>query len=144
MTDWIKKAHEERCENKQAFRSAELADELALKASMKLGKLVISYECCDCGQWHIGHADKTQITAHRPLDRMFCVECSEILPEQRLLTLRVGRSSTMTCSPACTKKRNQRTKRNGRMLQLGGYLQQGGRSFSGNEIDLSHDSKCTT
>jgi hypothetical protein len=52
-----------RCGRKRKYRRPKLADEAAQRASIKTGELIISYQCYECRQWHIGHADKSQILA---------------------------------------------------------------------------------
>ena len=108
MTDWIQFAHERRCEGKRAYRTAELADEAAEKASKKLGALILSYECCDCGLWHIGHADSSQEKAHRPVEQLFCVACGEFISKRRHTQLVQGKVTVWTCGPRCTKRNSRR------------------------------------
>ena len=123
--DWLKKAHEARCEGKQAFRSAQLADKLAAKASNKLGELVISYECCDCGWWHIGHADPTQQKTHRPIEQMFCGTCKKFIPEQRWKVLHDSGATNFTCSKQCSKRLSRLNAKAGKILQKESQSQPG-------------------
>ncbi len=123
MTDWVKHAHKQRCEGKRGYRSASQADEDAQKASKKLGALILSYECCDCGLWHIGHADKSQIATRwqaiklrvvevpcqenvpRPVDREFCARCGKFIPEDRYQELLISGGDVWTCSSLCARRR---------------------------------------
>ena len=71
---------------RQKFRSAKLADALAEKASRETGELIISYQCFDCGKWHIGHADEAQLAARNlaGAKRIFCVICDKLIPADRI------------------------------------------------------------
>jgi len=99
------------------------ADEAAGKASKRRGALILSYECCDCGLRHIGHADRSQIAARRRPERpkavetpcgecvdIPCVECGKVLTPHRLRDFRQCGSTTMTCSKDCTNARNRRAR----------------------------------
>ena len=105
MTKWLRKLHEKRCERKQAL-SADKADELAEKASRQTGALIISYKCYDCGKWHIGHADETQIAVRQKRRRPGwprCAICNQRIPEARLMKAQRRGIPTRTCSKKCAK-----------------------------------------
>ena len=128
MTDWVKHAHKQRCEGKRGYRNASQADEDAEKASKKLGALILSYECCDCGLWHIGHADQSQIAARwqaneprvvkilcqemaqRPVECEFCGRCGKFIPEDRYQELLISGGDVWTCSPLCARRRKSSNK----------------------------------
>ena len=105
MTDWIQKYSQARCGTKQAFRKASKADVAAMKASLKTSELIVSYQCYDCGRWHIGHADEAQLLARRkPVDPL-CVICGKPISKNR--RRRAG-ASTQVCSSECGKKKRHR------------------------------------
>lgn len=99
---WLQKLHRDRCARKEALPNAGVADKLAQRASEKSGELIISYECFDCGMWHIGHADESQIAAHIPPDPT-CVYCHKPIPEDRLAKAKRQGIKITTCSKRCTK-----------------------------------------
>ena len=105
MNDWIRKYAEARCGTKQAFRKASKADAAAMKASLKTGELIVSYQCYDCGRWHIGHADEAQVLARRKPEYPLCIICGKPISKNR--RRRAG-ASTQVCSSACGKKKRHR------------------------------------
>ena len=102
-----------RCEQKQGFEYPSVADRLAKEASQKTGELIISYQCYDCGLWHLGHADESQIRVRVPLDEALCVVCGAIIPEARLRKAKRYGTTTRTCKPGCANrlKRRRRAER---------------------------------
>ena len=111
MTDDLRKVHFERCARKRGYSNPDMADELAQKASLRTGDLIISYQCYDCGKWHIGHADLSQILARIPPNGPTCVICGQRIPEARIEKAKRWGSPTRTCSKLCTKEmRRQRDK----------------------------------
>ncbi len=111
MTRWLERYHNSRCTRKAGFRTAEFADEMAEKASRKTGELIISYQCYDCGRWHIGHADKSQLAARsllpgEPLP--LCAICDRVIPQYRY-TSRSPITAT-TCSKHCATELGRRKK----------------------------------
>lgn len=52
-----------RCDGKVPYRTMPRAELAAAKKSLQLSELLIAYECCDCGRFHIGHADQSQKAA---------------------------------------------------------------------------------
>jgi NAD-dependent SIR2 family protein deacetylase len=113
MDDSLEKAHLARCEGKQGFRGPRIADRLAARASKKEGELIVSYKCVDCGLWHIGHADTTQIRAHGLMEAVFCVECGKNVPQNRYRILQ-NLKCEMTCSTACATRGSRRRLRHRR------------------------------
>jgi hypothetical protein len=106
---WIARYHNSRCTRKGGLRTAEFADEMAEKASRKTGELIISYKCYDCGRWHIGHADKTQLAARnlKPGEPLpFCTICDRLIPKHR----HTSRSPVTTCSKHCATELGRRKK----------------------------------
>jgi hypothetical protein len=101
------------CDRKQAFEYPSVADRLAKEASQKTGELIISYQCYDCGLWHLGHADQSQIWARVPLDQAMCVVCGAVIPEARLRKAKHYGTTTRTCKPGCAHqlKRRRRAER---------------------------------
>ena len=117
MTDWIQKHHENRCEGKQAYRKASLADEQAEKATHRAGELIISYQCYDCGKWHIGHADQSQILARVPTSKPTCVICKGLINEARLQQAEQNGTHTTTCSKTCARQQRSRRSRERRLAE---------------------------
>ena len=113
MTDWLKHQHKKRCERKRAYRKATLAEQDARRASQKSGDLIIAYQCYDCGWWHIGHADASQIAARQRVGKPLCVICNQPIAEARRKQARRSGNITMTCSWPCAKqfKRQRRAAR---------------------------------
>src|ERR1700760_2726581 len=101
MKDWLKQLHEPRCGNKAAYRNAKIADRKAEHASRMTNQLILSYQCPDCGHWHIGHADYTQLLVRNAPPVMNCVECGEPIPAARLENARKSKGTTTTCSDRC-------------------------------------------
>jgi hypothetical protein len=109
MTDDLRKVHFRRCARKRGFRDPNIADELARRASLKTGELIISSECYDCGKWHIGHADLSQILARIPPSGPTCIICGRRISEARIEKAKRWGSPTPTCSKPCTQEmRRQR------------------------------------
>jgi predicted RNA-binding Zn-ribbon protein involved in translation (DUF1610 family) len=105
MNDWIQKYADARCGTKKAFRKASKADSAAMKASLRTGELIVSYQCCDCGRWHIGHAEEAQVLARRtPVDPL-CIICGKPISKSR--RRRAG-ASTQVCSSQCAKRKRRR------------------------------------
>ena len=104
-TNWIQKYAKARCGTKQAFRKPGKADEAAMKASLKAGELIVSYQCYDCGRWHIGHADETQILPRLPVVNPPCIICGKEISKRRR---RGAGASTQVCSSECGKKKRNR------------------------------------
>jgi hypothetical protein len=66
---WLESRREQiemsrRCDGKRSYRWMKQATKQAKLATERAGKLIIAYECYDCGAWHIGHADLSQQIAH--------------------------------------------------------------------------------
>jgi hypothetical protein len=101
VTHWLKKHHRDRCARKEALPNA-VADRLAQRASEKSGELIISYHCFDCGMWHIGHADESQIRAHKPDTN--CMYCHKPIPKERLAKAERKGTRVFTCSKKCGDK----------------------------------------
>lgn len=101
MVNWFDIRPVDRCARKQAFRSAAQADALAEKASKKTGGLIISYQCFECGGWHIGHADKSQIAARKLSQNTRCLNCGERILIARLDWAKRSGTKTNACSQAC-------------------------------------------
>ena len=106
----LRKKHFIRCARKIRYRTGERADAAAQRASEKSGELIISYQCFDCGGWHIGHADASQIAARQPV-KPLCVICQQPIPDRRRELARRAGNFTTTCSLPCAKRlTNQRRK----------------------------------
>jgi hypothetical protein len=93
---WLHRQNRARCARKHAFCSAKKADLAAERASRKSGELIISYQCFDCGNWHIGHADQTQILARQPVGPR-CVVCGQTIPDGRIARSLSSGNRTQTC-----------------------------------------------
>jgi len=123
MSLWRNKAHDSRCEGKHAFKRAEAAEQSAHQASLRTGQLIISYKCYDCGFWHIGHADQSQVLANHPRgntsetlpaqgpDKPLCLVCGNEIPMDRISRARECDSDTAVCSDACARVRRNRRNR---------------------------------
>src|SRR5207302_8076086 len=90
-----------RCERKRAYRDPRLADKLAQRATRKAGQLVISYQCYECGMWHIGHADVAEVLARLSPGRPICEICGRIIEVTRLDKARRNGTRIPTCSKRC-------------------------------------------
>ncbi len=118
MANGLKRAHRSRCERKQGFAYVSVAVRVAREMSRKKGELFMAYECFDCGQWHIAHADNTQKALLPPLNEIlslteemiFCPECGAVITKKRLHQLKASQESP-TCSKACSVKRSKRGQR---------------------------------
>jgi len=97
-----------RCYGKQAYRKMTTAEEVAQRDSKRLGTLVVAYECYDCGDFHVGHADLSQRLARQNLDKnglpTVCPYCSEPIPEERRQCAWESRSRNVYCSKRCQEK----------------------------------------
>jgi len=110
MKNWIRKYAEARCGTKRAFRKPAKADEAAMKASLKTGELIISYQCYDCERWHIGHADETQVLARRQALNPLCIICGKEISEIRRTRARSSGNTTDVCSSHCAHQKKRRAK----------------------------------
>ena len=110
-SDLIAGFHKARCEGKHAFTRVDVADREARRASLRTGELIISYKCCDCGKWHIGHADKSQVLSRRPLGGPTCVICGSEIPQDKFELARNDGKEPSTCSNRCHQEKRNRLKR---------------------------------
>jgi hypothetical protein len=101
--------HLRRCARKRCFRNPRKADEAARRASIKSGELIISYQCYDCRQWHIGHADPSQILARTSPGYPVCEVCLQRIPADRLESSRRKGTRVTTCSRYCQRALAART-----------------------------------
>lgn len=99
--DPLREAHRRRCEGKAAFPRASLADRAAMRISARLGELIISYQCCDCGRWHVGHADSGQKQIRMRSITPRCVICGAPIPQRRLVQARRSGTLIHTFSKQC-------------------------------------------
>lgn len=97
----VGKAHNSRCEGKIAYRRGALADRAAMRMSAKTGDLLISYQCCDCGRWHVGHADSAQIRLRIQSAPPRCVVCGTLIPKERIAQAHRSRTPIFACSKLC-------------------------------------------
>jgi hypothetical protein len=95
---------------KVAYRSMAIAEKSARRASERAGELIIAYECCDCGRFHIGHANKSQIIVRERLERRLhnlptsCPRCGSPIPEERRLAAWESGNRNVYCSKKCQQK----------------------------------------
>ena len=101
-----------RCGRKRAYRKPALADEAAWRASTKTGEWIISYQCYECLQWHIGHADKSQILARTSPGRPTCEICWQPIDTNRLEKAERKGICITTCSRACQQELARKTGQN--------------------------------
>lgn len=94
-------AHNSRCEGKVAYRRGALADSAAMRMSAKTGDLLVSYQCCDCGRWHVGHADWAQIRLRIQSAPPRCVVCGTLISKERLAQAQRSRTPIHACSKLC-------------------------------------------
>lgn len=115
MKDWRQRQQEQRCGDKKMYRDPEIADRKAANASRRTNELIVSYKCIDCGCWHIGHADYTDMIVRNDPPVMNCVECGEPIPAARLLEAQRSKITIKTCSPHCSlrgqRRRNRKRRR---------------------------------
>jgi hypothetical protein len=78
---------------------------------MKTGELIISYQCYDCGKWHIGHADLSQILARIPPNGPLCVICGQRIEATRIEKAERKGNIIQTCSKPCAQKLEQQQAR---------------------------------
>jgi hypothetical protein len=109
MSGWLKRHHYGRCARKARYKSAEVADRRAEHASRHTGELIISYKCFDCGKWHIGHADQTQIAARNLTSGSltFCSICGRLIPADLIEQAKQEGRTLTTCSQRCERKMQQ-------------------------------------
>lgn len=104
----LEQVHERRCGGKRRL-SPRKAGVIAGLMSVKHRELLIAYECFDCGYWHVGHADSSQIKAHGDLlERLrthadTCQVCGQKLSLNRRVAIVEGSAKPGTCSTACIK-----------------------------------------
>jgi hypothetical protein len=107
-SDFVAYFHKKRCEGKHAFTRAAAADREAQRASLRTRELIISYKCCDCGKWHLGHADEAQmlsrvqgIERHDARTHRFgsCIICGDQTPQARFDLARKYGKLPSTLSP---------------------------------------------
>jgi len=113
-----------RCDCKRPYRNWRQAEKVAERRSLKTGELIIAYQCFDCSQFHIGHADESQRIVRqfpmkipvqmvrKPLP-LFCPRCSKPIPLKRREAAEKCGSATVYCSVKCREKlgRNRHAQR---------------------------------
>lgn len=97
-----------RCEGKVAYPSMRLATRLAEKVSLRTGELIISYECVDCGRFHIGHADVSQKLARGIGSLKRCLQCGRSVYEPPSKRPDRPASPILYCSRDCRHRAAQR------------------------------------
>lgn len=100
---WINPAHFSRCHGKRRFHSMVLAERKAEQASLRTGDLILAYECCDCGRFHIGHADPSQTLARTPRIDHPCKQCGGAIPAFKKQRARFFQGVAVYCSDRCKK-----------------------------------------
>lgn len=98
---WTNPAHFQRCAGKYGFRSMAKAEREAERVSNKLGELVLAYTCCDCGLYHIGHADLSQRLARVPHVEKPCEQCGGVIPCEKKHKAKQYGSTALYCSDTC-------------------------------------------
>lgn len=95
-----------RCNGKRAYPSMTIAEEKARRASARAGHLIIAYQCFDCGAFHIGRADESQVLARQKQvkeePRPRCILCGE------LMQVRTDCFNPNPAGPVCGTKRCKR------------------------------------
>lgn len=113
-----------RCDSKVPYRYIASAEKVARKASMRVGELIIAYECPDCGAFHIGHADQSQIIVRREPDvRRFvlpttCPHCGGPIPEERRRAAENSGTYTVYCCKKCRDKGGKKARHARRAAQV--------------------------
>jgi hypothetical protein len=105
--DDLRKQAITRCDRKRPFWSARKADEAAMKATAKAGQLIVSYQCYECGLWHIGHADLSQVLVRMRPEHPKCVICERPIETSRLRKARRLGTRITTCSKPCQQQLDQ-------------------------------------
>src|ERR1700727_313413 len=76
-----------RSNRKLSYRSMAIAEKNANRASQKEERLIIAYQCFDCGSFHIGRADNSQkLARHRETRTVLppkCIFCRTVLHVRR-------------------------------------------------------------
>lgn len=120
--EWKRNLTDGRCDTKHPFPFVKMAQKAARLASQRTGHLIIAYECIDCGLYHIGHADRSQIIVRqeRPLKEpgppktivlpTSCPQCGGPIPEQRRTAAERTGSSTVYCSRKCQGKGSRKAR----------------------------------
>lgn len=65
-----KPGEKRRCKGKQALPHGK-AEAVAKKMSKRSGEWLVAYQCYDCGWFHVGHADSTDLAIAAKLDGDF-------------------------------------------------------------------------
>jgi predicted RNA-binding Zn-ribbon protein involved in translation (DUF1610 family) len=100
-----------RCDPKVAYPRNSTAERMAQRASRKTGQLIIAYECPDCGQFHIGHADDSQHFARRRHIDLPCQNCGDVIPAHKKEKAARWRGRALYCSDKCqTEAANARSR----------------------------------
>ena len=102
---WRNKKSFGRCDRKQTYRTGDKAYQLAMRNSKKTGELIISYKCFDCGKWHLGHADQSQIIVRQQDARPTCEYCGKAIPPFRVRIDKLSQTVVKSCSTECAKLR---------------------------------------
>jgi hypothetical protein len=80
-----------RCKRKLTYSHA-LAVRVAERCSKQTGEWIIAYRCLDCGRWHIGHADRSQLAVLASL---------ELQARRRQINKKPSMKCRL-CGPTCT------------------------------------------
>jgi len=102
-----------RCDQKRAYSSMKVAEVQACKATSRTRELIIAYECPDCGQFHIGHADRSQQLARMPRTPSLCKFCKMVpIPEWKKQKAANYNSVALYCSDACQRHASKNRRQN--------------------------------
>ena len=113
-----------RCDCKVPYRYITTAEKAARKVSQRTGELIIAYECPDCGCFHIGHADKSQIIVreqqaiHRSHLPSSCPHCGSPIPEERRRASVASGNPNVYCSNTCRVKGGKKARHARRAAQV--------------------------
>jgi hypothetical protein len=112
-SEWKNPTYYRRCQGKRCYRSMEQAEIEAERSSMSTGELIIAYECYDCGNIHIGHADLSQQIAFQQLAQQAfsntayvgkpCQHCGKAILEAKMQNGKRFETPALYCSNRCHK-----------------------------------------
>jgi predicted RNA-binding Zn-ribbon protein involved in translation (DUF1610 family) len=103
--------------SERTYSSMKVAEVQACKATSRARELIIAYECPDCGQFHIGHADRSQQLARMRRTLSLCKFCKVVpIPESKKQKAAKYNSVALYCSDACQSDASRDRRQNAKKL----------------------------
>jgi hypothetical protein len=105
-----------RCLGKQPYKTITMAEKVAQRDSSRTGDLIIAYQCFDCGRFHVGHADRSQLIVRQQVERRgFSLpkdfpHCGGPIAEQRRIAAWESGNSAVFCSKKCQRKGSRKAR----------------------------------